>query len=186
MWLYLPKDADIIELLIGYGLNILPSINKLAKGAIACGSLNILKLLIKEGADIHMDNDELLIYASGFRRIEIIDFLLDCGIDICTRNNSVLNFFEFDRKKVIKEIFNNEMWRGPDTPSLDIFKYLLKKGAVITNPVNLFMSYILDSSNLIDDELFLLFLDGGLDIDIANWTFSRPDIMKVLEKYKND
>lgn len=187
MWTYLPKESDIIELLIDYGFKISVRINELVIGSIACGSLNILKLLIREGADIHMEHDNLLIYASGFRHIKIIDYLLDNGIDICARNNSVLNFFEFNRNTVVKNIFDNEMWKGMDTPSLDVFKHLLKKGAIITDPLKIFLSYVNYSENKMDEELFLLFVDAGLNINtVTNRIYNRPDIMNFLEKYKED
>jgi len=77
------------------------------------GHLEIVKFLIDNGANIHIEDDEALFEAVEDDHLDVVKFLIDNGIDI------------LNNKTILNKILNNK--------NLDIFNYLLDKGAVITN-----------------------------------------------------
>jgi len=196
IWNHTNTTLDIITLLVDCGLDISSNLNKLATGATICGLLDLLKYFIRLGADIHTDNDLLLIYATGFRHMNIVIFLLDCGVNICAPDNLVLNFFELDRKKITRSIFGKyKMSSNSDNLlCLPMFKFLIKNGAMLADALDMFLSYAIDRDYPVDEELFLYFLDHGLDVN-ANVgdslleiaiDYRKTNIAKLLLKYGAD
>jgi ankyrin repeat protein len=54
------------------------------------GIIKNVKFLVKNGIDIHFNNDKALIYSCNDGNIEIVKFLIDYGADVNTQNNSAL------------------------------------------------------------------------------------------------
>jgi hypothetical protein len=84
-----------------------------------------------------------------------------------------------------------------------MFKYLIKMGAIITNPVTVIQRYLRYNDILIDEELLIHFLDAGLDLNYEYnicWRKTIPcayileyiiyfdnfDMMKLFLKYGAD
>ena len=77
------------------------------------GHLEIVKFLIDNGANIHTEDDGVLFEAVENDHLDVVKFLIDNGIDI------------LDNTRILNTTLNNK--------NLDIFNYLLEKGAIIEN-----------------------------------------------------
>ena len=109
---------------------------------ISIGNLEIIKYLIENKVDIHVEDDQALIEASNSGQLEIIKFLLENGADITSQDNqAVISAVINNNLEIIKFLFEN----GADISAqhnqalisavinnnLEIVKYLLKNGADI-------------------------------------------------------
>ena len=54
------------------------------------GYSNVVKLLIKSGADIHVRNNEALICASYYGHLSVVKLFIDSGANIHDRNNQAI------------------------------------------------------------------------------------------------
>ena len=86
--------------------------NQLFLTASKKGHLEIVKLLIQNGADIHAENDYALRWASQEGHIEVVTFLIQNGADIHAENEYALRW-------------------SSENGHLEIVKILIQKGADI-------------------------------------------------------
>lgn len=71
--------------------------------------LEIIKLLIKNGANIHVNDDEALEWVSGgFLTYKIVEYLVENGANINANNGKALkNAIEAEKYKIVKYLVNN-------------------------------------------------------------------------------
>ena len=83
--------------------------------AFACqfDSFDVIKYLVKIGANVRYDNDTALIFACKWSSLKVVKFLVENGADITAQNNSILNY-------------------ACNHGRLDITKYLVSLGADMT------------------------------------------------------
>lgn len=167
---HLEIDLDIIIFLVENGIDIATHLDKLILHSINSNSIESVKYFINMVTDIHIRNELFLFFAVERCHIEIIKLLLENGADIYSRNNSILLFNKYNVQNEISEMINhmnintafvhdNEFTNN----RLVVFKYLIKMGAMITEPHN-FHRYYLHWCT-IDEECLIYFLDAGLDLN---------------------
>jgi ankyrin repeat protein len=66
------------------------NINELLFNASLDGSLEVVKYLVEQGADIHDNNDLVLIWARG--HLEVVKYLVEQGADIHAKNDAALKW----------------------------------------------------------------------------------------------
>lgn len=155
---------DILSLLLDYGWDLTSNINYLAARGIIYGKLDLLKYLVKMGLDIHHDNDDLLILATNNLNTNIVNYLLEGGANICTQNNSILYFYKAHGIPYVNIKINPRGVTGGALDYLPMFKLLVKNGAMIDDINETFITYTFTYAGKMDEELFLWFVDNGLNI----------------------
>ena len=156
--------TDILSLLVDYGWDLPSNINYLATRSVIYGKLDLLKYLVKMGLDIHHDNDNLLILATNNLNTDIVNYLLESGADICTQNNSILNFYKAHGIPYHNIKINPHGVTGGAPDYLPMFKLLVKNGAMVDDINETFITYTFTYAGKMDEELFLWFVDNGLNI----------------------
>lgn len=114
---------------------------------------------------IHKYNDFLLYFASNQGKVDIVKLLLDLGADIHANNDSILSFFEgnFEDKYVENDNYVPLIKTCYHSNWGLVTKILLKNGA-ITNDINYVFSTAIYNS-ILDKELLDMFLNLGADIN---------------------
>ena len=105
----LPEDAQVYQ---NPGTPVKWKADKVILGPRRKIDLSVLKELVAEGADIHVNNDEVLIWASYNGHLEIVKFLVESGADI-----------HADRDASLK-------WASKEG-HLEVVKFLVESGADI-------------------------------------------------------
>lgn len=164
----------IIPLLIDYGFDIFPYINNFAEISINYGKIDIFKYLISIGLDVYHNDNELLMYAIEKCQADIVEYLLESGVNIREQDNSIFNFNKDDLDQLSKTDLSISA-KG----YLSIFKILIKYNIIIRDIENLFVSYVFLYNGEIDNELFIWFLDNGLQI-------CNNKLLELIIKYERD
>lgn len=165
-----PNGLKIISLLVEYGFPILSRIKYYAMKAVINDRPDILEYFTTIGLDLRDNDDELLMYAIIYSRKDLIEYLLENGADINARNNIALDLCGIlcDMRNAVLVENNLLKNTGGAFEShqmiLPTFKLLIKKGAISNNIENTFVSHIFTNHNNIDEEIFIWFLDNGLQI----------------------
>ena len=86
------KDGELenVKFLLKNGTNIHAQNDEALRIASDCGHTEIVKLLIELGADIHAWDDDALRWASECGHIEIVKLLIEAGADIHARSDQAL------------------------------------------------------------------------------------------------
>ena len=137
---------DIVALLIKNGADIRAQNNLAVIYAAENGRLSIVELLIKLGADIRAQDNNAIIYAAENGHLSVVKLLIDSGADIHAQNNQAL-------------IFASRRGR------FSVVKLLIDSGANIHAQNN---QAIIDASRR--DHLYVveLLIDSGADIHAQN------------------
>ena len=90
----------MIKFLLGKIPNI--NINTAIIVAVSNNRLNIVELLISNGADLHTEDDKLLRLAARYRFIKIFKFLIGNAANIHTNDDEILSTF-----KILQKIIEN-------------------------------------------------------------------------------
>lgn len=98
------NNIEIIKLLIINGADINFNDDYILKKASLNGSFEIVELLIENGANIHAENEKALILASRYRRTKILKLLIDNGSNIHIDNDYPLRYASKDGYIEIVEI----------------------------------------------------------------------------------
>ena len=163
-------DINIVTYLVDLGLNIVDYLDKLMICAIDNDNIELVTYYINMGCDVHSHNELFLFYAVDASNIEIIKLLLDVGADIHGRNNSILLFSKDDLYNEIeivmedRQIFKSDK-RTSENDICKIFNLLLDRGAVITDPQNIY-DYVKCMKMEINENILNHFLEAGLDLNI--------------------
>lgn len=147
-------NVDIFIYLIEHGLDISSYLNQLMFRAIDNDCPCVMKYLIKLGADIHLENDKILFYAcKRGSSTKCVEILLINGADIRARGNHILHFVGYGEPVQSYMYYSN--W-------FNIAKILIKAGADICDPVQIFCLYVTRLTQCqYDEELFTYFLDAS-------------------------
>ena len=131
------------------------------------GNLEVVKYLIESGADIHVDNDANLRWASNNGHLEVVKFLIENGADI--------HEYE-DRPLILASI------RG----HLEVVKYLVQSGADIHVDNDECLSCASQFGHL---EVVKYLVESGADIhaknDAALTTASGKGHLEIVEFLKS-
>lgn len=86
--------CDNIQFLIEQGANIHAYDDYAFSWAIANGQLDVVKCLVKNGADVHINEDEveLLRLATIYNRLDVLKYLVEQGVNVHAGNNQLLRF----------------------------------------------------------------------------------------------
>jgi hypothetical protein len=117
-------------------------INEIFINVAELGYLETVKILINRGADIHIDNDEAIRWASLNGHLEIVKFLFGKGADIHADNNCAIRMasknghfeivkFLFDKNADIHADNDYAIRLASSNGHLKIVKFLFGKGANI-------------------------------------------------------
>ena len=87
------EDLEIAKLLRGGNIYKHPYALQYAA---RYGKLEIVKLLIEHGADIHADDDYALGKAAEFGHLEIVKFLFECGANIHADDDEAVSTRQHD------------------------------------------------------------------------------------------
>ena len=82
--------SDIVKLLIKSGANIHTQNNRAIIEASRLGNLSMVKLLIEFGADINAKNNQAIIEASRLGNLSIVELLIESGADIHAQDNQAI------------------------------------------------------------------------------------------------
>jgi ankyrin repeat protein len=77
---------DEVKFLIKNGANIHANENSALVGAASAGNLEIVKYLLDNGANIHVQGDNPLFWALYNGRLEVVKYLLNSGANINAHN----------------------------------------------------------------------------------------------------
>jgi ankyrin repeat protein len=110
---------NIAKLLISYGVDV--NYGKISlKNAIINDNYKMVKLLVSQGADIHVDDDEALRWASLSKDLKIVKYLISKGAKV-----RVLHRYDNYYDILHWAISSNKSRR------LNMVKYLISQGAYI-------------------------------------------------------
>ena len=73
---------DVIKYLVKDGADIHANSEAALRYASEKGHLEIVKYLVGQGADVHAVNDDALKYASEWGHLEVVKYLIESGVDI--------------------------------------------------------------------------------------------------------
>jgi ankyrin repeat protein len=73
---------DLVRHLIKDGANIHANDDKALRYASSCGHLNLVKEFVEKGANVHAKNDEALRWSAANNKLEIVKYLISKGADI--------------------------------------------------------------------------------------------------------
>ena len=104
--------------------------------------VNTIKYLLKNGADIHADDDYALRSCVKKGYLKVVKYLIEQGADIHTRNDSSLRFAsEYGRLETVKYLVeqganihandDEALINAALSRNLDVVKYLVEQGANI-------------------------------------------------------
>lgn len=173
------KTPEIIILLIESGLDISEYAFKLILYAMYNHNIILATYLIKFNPDlIPMEDNLLLFYATYTGNLDIVQILLDHGADIHSNNDSISLFFDKEFK----------LYPGIGKTRYYVFffskiiKLLVKNGAIINDPVYI-LSAMVKEHCPIDEELFNIFLNAGMDMNtiLGSKCNFGSDIKYILE-----
>jgi len=126
---------NVVQFLVENEADINSNNNEALRSALYYGHLDITKFLVENGADIHdIDDDEPLKWASMNGRLNIVQYLLECGVNpnvealISASANGHLNVVEFLVEKGVN-INNGVLGIAARNNHLNIVKFLVEKGA---------------------------------------------------------
>jgi ankyrin repeat protein len=105
-------DFRMVKILVCGGADIHVDDNEVLYWSVINGYLDIVKYLTDKGADIHADNDYALRWGAYHGRLDIVKYLIECGADIHADSDSALRC----------SVFNGFP---------DVAEYLLSKGSNI-------------------------------------------------------
>ena len=159
-------DVNVMIYLVELGLNISDYLDKLLIYAIYYNNSELAKYYINMGCNIHVHNELFLFYAVDASNIEIVKLLLDVGADIHGRNNSILLFSASDLYDEIAIVMEDDQsFENDICNKLKIFNLLLDRGAIITDPQNIY-DYVKCMKMSINENILNHFLEAGLDLNI--------------------
>jgi ankyrin repeat protein len=157
----LPKDAQVYQ---NHGLPKKWKADKVKLGPRHkwC-SLEIIKKLIKEGADIHIDDDYVLRLAAESGHLDVVKYLIKNGADIHARDDYALGW-------------------AVSNDYLDVVKYLIKNGADIHARDDCALRYAASNGHL---SVVKYLVEKGADIHaVDDWAFQWAAIrghMDIVE-----
>ena len=105
-------NLDLLKMSLEKGANIHSNDDRALRIASSNGHLKVVIILVNEGANIHADDDEALIWASRYGYLEVVKFLIESGANI-----------HADKDKALK-------WSKQEG-HLEVVKYLIESGANI-------------------------------------------------------
>ena len=141
--LRLAKDRETAQYLSNYINYTMDEKNDALLKATMDGNLEVVKWLVENGADIHVDNDKPLDNAINYARdLDIVKYLVEKGADIHAQDDQALKsaFFEFDLeivKYLVEQqgarvnVLNEHLGEAVVNGELDLIKYLVAHGADI-------------------------------------------------------
>lgn len=159
--------TNIYKLLIEYGLDITKYIYDLTMITIIEKYTNLFKYFIDFIIDIHYDDDILLRCAVYMINIEIVESLLEHGANIYADNNNILIYVGKHYDDIMKKYIIGYHSRN-FSDMYPMTKFLIDKGAIISNPGIIFCSLIgkidgeIPNRELVVPVLRIL-LDQGID-----------------------
>ena len=106
------SSVEVLRKLIKEGADIHIGDDYVLRWAAQNGHLNVVKYLVKNGADIHAEDDYALRYAAYNGHLDVVKYLVKNGADIHAGDDYVLRW-------------------AASNGHLDIVKYLVKNGANI-------------------------------------------------------
>jgi ankyrin repeat protein len=104
------------------------------------GDLENVKVLLENGADVHAENDDALLWASSNGHVEVVKLLLENGADPHAKNDAALRWAsEYGRVEIVKLLLenganphaeNDEALRGASSNGhTEVVQLLLENGA---------------------------------------------------------
>jgi len=164
------------------------------------GHLEVVKLLVEKGADIHADNDNALRWASKNGHLEVVEFLVEKGADIHANNdgalkwaskNGYLEVVEFLVEKGADIHANNDcsLRQASANGRLEVVEFLVEKGADIHADNDGALKWASGNGHL---EVVKFLVEKGANIHANNnyalrlaYTYVRLEVVKFLEGLKN-
>lgn len=167
---------ETIRILINFGANVYDNKNIMLH-AIKINNIELVKLLIQSGADIHFENNQALIDACHYSRAHIAKLLLtDVDIDClnkalitiaCTQkdNRDAIHFIRLllDRGVDINIKNGAPLKNACKHNNINIVSYLLEKGAIVTSKA--LKESVIQDNNLLYS---LLINSRNIDVDVIN------------------
>jgi len=105
-------DLNGVKYLVSMGADIHADNDAVLISSVYHGHLEVVKYLVSEGADIHTRYGAPLYVSAGEGHLEVVKYLLSVGADIHAYNDAALN-------------------RSAEEGYLEVVKYLVSKGAYI-------------------------------------------------------
>jgi ankyrin repeat protein len=157
------NNLDIVIYLVNNGLNLDNKFNTLLLYSVTNNCLLTLQYLISLGADIHFENDLLLLYACKCNRINLVELLLQYEFN----DKKFLLFIETDLSPY-RLIYGINVKYDYSNYFL-IADKLIKNGFTIDNPTLAFCAYVKYASYcVIEEDVFIYFLEQGVDFNYKN------------------
>ncbi|MEM5947023.1 ankyrin repeat domain-containing protein [Spirochaetia bacterium 38H-sp] len=141
-------NLDIVKMLIPYGANIHAALGYTIVKAVLAQSVEIVKFLLDNGADVHAFKDAALIFAVEKNYHQIVDVLLQYGADVHARNEEPL----------LTAISNYHF---------DLADFLIQKGADV-NVLSTIHEYLGDAVYFIRKDFQMARYIKSKNIDIFN------------------
>ena len=127
-WASANGHLEIVKLLIDNGADVTADDNYAIRRASDNGHLEVVKLLIANGADVTADNNQAIRDASNNGHLEVVKLLIDNGADVNANNNEAIRW-------------------ASDNGHLEIVKLLIDAGADVTADNNYAISRASDSGH---------------------------------------
>jgi ankyrin repeat protein len=86
------KNYELVKLLLENGADVHVENDCSLRWASCCGHDKVVKILLENGADVHADDDKALRLASYYGHDKVIKLLLENGADIHSNNDYALRF----------------------------------------------------------------------------------------------
>lgn len=165
-------DLNIVAYLVDFGFDITNYLERFIFKAIYTGDVYHFKYFLNYYNGIYYEL--FLFYATECCQIDIVELLLNYG-----NNNTILLFSRSKLKKEIKKIIPDYrhyfFFQFPNfDKKIHMFKFLIKSGIMITDPVKTMQKYLLYTYIYIDEEFLEYMLDAGFNLN-------NPQIYTAIE-----
>jgi len=143
------------------------NLNTCLKAAAEIGDLELVKLLIEQGADVKANNNYALRYASENGHLEVVKLLIEHGADVKAYDNYAIR-------------------HASAKGHLEVVKVLIEHGADVKDNDNYAIKWASDRGHL---EVVKLLIEHGANVQIAlnNCSYSNKKfILDFIEKKLNN
>jgi ankyrin repeat protein len=111
-------DIELVKSLLQEGVNIHIENNYALRWSSSNGHLEVVRYLVEQGADIHANNEYALRHAALNGYLEVVDYLIENGANIYNAINYYRSYNTL--YDLLKKYIKKEMYKGPTNDQTEL------------------------------------------------------------------